>query len=1111
MGNYDKCTINQKNAILHDNGNMLVSASAGSGKTMVVIQRILRLITENNVDVSKILAVTFTNAAASEMKEKLKKEILSRLSEKNDEFLKEQLEKVNTASISTIHSFCYDLIKKYFFELGLDASVKLIDEKESDKLSSEAISNLFDRYYEEGNREFFEALEFFTQKRKDRKLRETILKLYKFSIEESDLNAVYEKTKIAHENAYSYLVERVFNPAIIELHELESKIDAVIGLCDADLTRKQYLIDLKEQVLLLQTLTTPKEVVSSYQKKSLPKAGKLSAEVYEQLKAVKSAVDKVVESIGDANSIGKEEVEKKASQGLKIADKLFWLTSEFILEYEKIKAENNVLDFADLQKCALKLLENADILNAERQRYEYVFVDEYQDVNDIQEKIVTLISKDNLFMVGDSKQSIYAFRGCNPKFFVDKFKRFDDNEGGTAVSLDNNFRSSNAVITSVNKIFSDVFTPEFSGLNYAKSPMIYGGLYKDFEGSVVYHLINGKTPPEKKQVKGVYSVVENYEPIIQKEYGEESALVVKLINEIVGTKYYDIKAKVDEGENPIKEYTYGDICILSRSNSELVSKVVSALIDFKIPVTVGGKNKIADYPEIKVLISLVSSLCFINQDVPLATVMLNLWDFSEDELSLIRKEFIKEKHFYDCIKKYSKLPNILGEKISRFLADIDRIRLVAEFVSANEILTRIVSETEWDAKLLAEPFGAQKLKRVERFIAESMVGESKMNIKEFNDYIEKSIEDITITETAGDNTVRFMTEHSSKGLEFPCVIVIGADTKYNEKDLSGDCVFDREYGVIPKIFEPEVMIKEDNPLLSVVKSGYYLKRAVEEARVLYVALTRAKCDLHVIAKAENVLEFRDESAFKRAVRPADFLSRQDAKCIVYNGDDLTIEQDSEGTVVAGKNVNPNLSNIIRENLTYSYPHLSDTVIPLKTSVSNANKHLDDEYYETISIFTGDSAERGTAYHKVLEKCDFYASDLSAEVDRVLLEHFTLTERELVDKQKVLDILNMDIFKSIKGSKLIKEKKFCCLVEGNSLGYTSSEKVLVQGIIDLMCETDSGIILIDYKLSTISSEQDLVKKYKKQMDLYRYAIETISGKKVINAYLVNILQNKVVEL
>ena len=264
MKNLDLYTASQRDAILHDKGNLLVSASAGSGKTMVVIQRILRLITESNVSVDRILAVTFTNAAASEMKEKLKTEIIKLLSEKNDAFLKDQLEKINTASISTIHSFCYDLIKKYFYEVGLDASVKLIDEKEGDKLSGEAMSNLFDRLYEEGGNEFFDALSFFTKKRKDKSLREYILKLYEFADSEGDFLEVYNATKNTHLNVYNLLKERVYNRCLFELLEIEKHLDIIIDSFIEDKKRKDFAIELKCAISKLKDIKEPNDFIKEY-------------------------------------------------------------------------------------------------------------------------------------------------------------------------------------------------------------------------------------------------------------------------------------------------------------------------------------------------------------------------------------------------------------------------------------------------------------------------------------------------------------------------------------------------------------------------------------------------------------------------------------------------------------------------------------------------------------------------------------------------------------------------------------------------------------------------------------------------------------------------------
>ena len=710
MLNLDKCTVGQKSSITHDKGNLLVSASAGSGKTMVVIQRILRLITEKCVSIDNILAVTFTNAAASEMKDKLKSEIIELLSEKNDAFLKEQLDKINTASISTIHSFCNDLIKRYFYIIGLDASVKLIDEKETDKLASEAMSSLFDRLYEESNEDFYEALSYFSTKRRDDNLRKQVLKLYEFSDGESDFDSVYKATKNTHENIWDLLLNSVFNRAKKELNLVESQLLDVIPLFIDDEKRKEFAGSLVDKIKLLQNCATPEEFIAADKSTSLraPSNARKNEEACAKLSSANETLKGICTTVSDTFIKGEDGIKKDAEKSFNIISKLIWLSKEFKLEFEKLKAENNVLDFSDLQKYAILLLQNQEVLKEVKSRYEYIFIDEYQDVNDLQESLINLIASDNLFMVGDSKQSIYAFRGCNPKFFIKKFKKYNDKLGGNAIPLDSNFRSSEAVINTVNNIFSDVFTEEFSGLNYAKTPMVYGGLYNEYKGKTVYHLINDKQKEEKQvDIKGVYSVIDNFKPKTQKEYGEEEVLVVGLIKSLKGTKYYDIKEK--DVSKRYKEYTYGDICILSRSNSKTAQKVLTALSDSGIPISVGGKNSIGDYPEIQVMICLTSALCFIAQDIPLATIMLNLWNFTEEELAYIREMGGKYTSFYDCVKKLSLESSEIGVKINNFLTNFERLRVISEFCSANEILTKIVSETEWDAKLLSEPMGKEKL------------------------------------------------------------------------------------------------------------------------------------------------------------------------------------------------------------------------------------------------------------------------------------------------------------------------------------------------------------------------------------------------------------------
>ena len=1081
---------------------------------MVIIDRIIRLITENKVKVDEILAMTFTKAAANEMKEKLKKALLKEFNETGDLKLKEQLEKVNSSSISTIHSFCGDLLKKYFYVVGLDASFEVIDEKKANKLANESIDSLFSNLYEEGDREFLELLPIFSSKRKDYGFRKIVLDLYYFAESEGSIENVYNLSEETHENIYSLIEKDVYEKCKALLCDSEYYIDLAIKEFNDDVKRKEFAKQIKEHILKANSFTSTYELYDYFKgiETKLP-GGKIVEE------SATNTLKKGYKFFSDIKtnlsmlSGGEDAVLEKTQRALSILKPLVSLTKKFRDEFTKTKLENNVVDFSDLQKYALILLEDENILKEVKSKYKYIFIDEYQDVNEVQERLVSILASDNVFMVGDSKQNIYAFRGCDTKYFTQKYKNYENKQGGTVLNLDNNFRSAPEIVRVVNNLFTKVFTKDFCDIDYEKNPMIYGELYKDYKGKVVYHLIEDKPTDEKvsddveNENRGVYSVIEDCKPNVVLEYLEEEILLLNLINDIVGTKYYDIK-EADENKR-YKNFSFGDICILIRSNSPLSQKILSTLISFDIPVSIEGKQRLGAYPEIKVLISLVSALCQINQDIPLATIMLNMWNFTDKELCTIREIGGKNADFYSCINIVKTKKGELSDKVNKFLNDLDELRLVSEFVSANEVLNRAINKTEWDAKLLSQPYGKDKLKRVERFISESVLVDGKMNIKDFNDYIIKSVDDIKIAESTGEDTVKIVTEHSSKGLEYPCVIIVGCDTEYNDQDIKKTVIMDRKYGLATKLYDTENMLTEENPVSAYIKQQYKNKRAIEEARVLYVAMTRAKCELHVIARAKNVKEEHEISTFSNALRPSDFLARSDAECVFYN--DLKIDENKKENIVISEKVNSKLSSKIAESLSYQYPFIEDTKLPMKTSVSSANNN-DDEYYRVANAFFESSAEKGTAYHKVFELCDFLSEDIKKEVDRVLTtENFTKEQLLLIDKQKVLKMLNMDIFKTFKNSKIFKERKFCCLVDSSKFGYNSNEQILVQGIIDLFAEDDDGITLIDYKLSTIQNDEDLIKKYKTQMLLYKYAIETITKKSVKKVYILNLLSGKTIEV
>ncbi|MBO5889091.1 MAG: UvrD-helicase domain-containing protein [Clostridia bacterium] len=1014
MSDLVKLTMQQNSAINHDKGNLIVSASAGSGKTHVIIERIIRLVRDKKVSVSKILAVTFTRLAAEEMKDKLKKALINEFNKTGDLYFKNKLSEVSVADISTIHSFLSNLLRTYFYAIDLDATFEVLDERRSNKIINKAIDELFEELYENSDSEFLQLLTYYSSKRKDKKLKEIIIKLYEFSRSEDSLDALEEKSKNHFVNSC--------NNAISEEGNVE------------------YIKTLSQN-------------------------------------------------------------------GVETIKMLFNLTKKFEEKYTLLKQEENGIDFSDIEFLALKLFKKAEILEEIKNKYEYIFVDEYQDVNSIQEQLIVSLSCDNAFMVGDSKQSIYGFRGCNPSYFINKFNTYNQGNGGKAISLDKNFRSAKKIIDAVNNIFSNIMTKTFGEFDYASHPMIYGEGYLDYEGRAVMHVIEKQEKIEKENIfSGVYSVVNSVNDDNKIEFSSEELAVIKVIKDVLGKNYYDVKTKT------YKSVEYKDICILIRSLKGFGENLLKALLYYDIPVSSGIKNEIASYPEVKVLYSVVKAICFMQSDVDLATVMLNFYNFTEDDLAVIRTSGDRYSTFYECFLKALDKDGEIFDKVRNFYKWFNEIRLLSEYMPASELLRKIISDTEWELKILSSNHGKEKLSRVERFISEVDFTSKPMTVYEFNEYLNSSIDTISFTGTESDDTVKIMTAHASKGLEFPIVIVAGTSKQFNSNDVKQDIYMDRKYGVAVKSYDVDNMTVSENPAINVIKEEYKRNRAIEEIRLFYVELTRAKCELHIIVDGNNFQENRNEELYLSANKQRDFLSLNDMEWVEVKSEDLNNlrEQESEVSFVAGKSINREVVEKIKENLSFTYAFSNDINLPLKSSVSKEIKS--DEYYKITNIFGESDSETGSAYHKYLELCSFNSENIESEINEFKLKHL-MTDREisLIDTSKIKSILSMPIFKEIKGKKVYKERKFYQLVKANELGYTSEEKILIQGVIDLIVEDDTGVTLIDYKLSKIESEEDLVNKYKKQLYLYKKAIEESLSIKVNKTYIVNILQEKIIPI
>ncbi len=1109
---YSTLTTNQRQAVLLNKGDALISASAGSGKTHVIIERIIRLILEGKTTVDRLLAVTFTKLAAFEMKEKLKSAVLKEIINGNAS-LKWQYDEINYADISTIDSFCSKIVKKYFYKINVDYSFEILDESKRKTLKAKAIDDVLSYHYENQSQDFLDLAFVLASSKNDDLLRETLSKFMLDSESNLDVNQIFDLSINTHLNASTIIGDDLTKSC----HEVGTFFEKVFSKYLALFEEENFICFIKELLNLCQILKGCKsvyDVINSITFANCPKkpTNKYGDFFYqfkdEYLKSFTTFLEYILNTCG----IGKVQTDKQALESVTYIKTLQTLCNECLARYDELKKEENSYDFCDIEKFAYALLCDQEVLSAVKNDYDFIFIDEYQDVNGIQESIINLLAQNNEFMVGDSKQSIYAFRGCNPNYFINKFSRYDicENQNQHAISLDNNFRSAKNIINSVNNVFSHVFTKDFGGFDYAKSPMIFNENYYGYDGECALHLYK-ENEKSKETPTSVYSVMQDFNSEKVGFRSNQVTLIASLILDAINNKtYYDIKEK--DTSNRFKKFKYKDICILFRTLNEKNIKIIQELNDLGIPVTAEAKIKLNSYPEVKAIIELIKAINTLNDDIALSTTMSTIYGFTFDQLASIRKIEEDSVTFYDAVISFSKKDGSLNKKVADFLEKFEEIRLLAEYEKADEILFKVLDESGYETRILTSPFGEYKLKRIKRLINESCKNK-RLTVKEFGVYLEDAIEDISTCETSGDDAVKVMTIHASKGLEFPYVILAGAGSDFNFQDVEKVKIIKNEkYGFCIKRHDKESMTISETPLTLFIKNKSYVDASLEEARILYVAMTRAMFKLDILSKDKNL---RQNIPFfiKHSNCFIDFFNEKDLPIIKH--DELISLENSSSTLVAGSISKEETVQAIVDNFNYVYPYKDLTKMPVKVSVS-AVSHNDDEIYETTTLFGETTKEMGTAYHKILQLIHFYSPSIDDEIVR-LKEGGLLSSNDLllIDVNKVKSILKMDIFNQIKDYSLYKEEKFTFFIEPSKLGYDIddklTDKVLVQGIIDLMAVKNDKCILIDYKLSSLKNDDDLIKVYKTQLSLYKDAIEKCLGLKVEKVYLINILQEKLIEL
>lgn len=932
-----KWTDEQLLAIETRGKNLLVAAAAGSGKTAVLVERIIKIITDDNnpVDIDKLLVVTFTNAAASEMRERIGDAISKKLEEMPDsKMLQRQLALLNKSNITTIHSFCLDIIKNNFHLIDLDPGFRIGDETECTLIKQDVLIELFEDKYDKEDEDFLNLIEAYCTNRDDERLKEIVLKLYNFSMsgpwpsvwlrekaQEFNINSLDELEKASW---YKVLKESLY----LDLNNAKNGLDEAIKICEEDSDLAPYLLTLKPELNgienainslnlnLEQIYKAIKDIEFAYRIKTVKKG--LGDELdKKKVKSLRDDVKKKINQIkGGVFSVSLDETLNGIKNMYPIIKSLTELVIEFSDRYVKKKMERVILDFNDLEHLCLKILtcndENGEVYASSvaqkfREKFEEVLVDEYQDSNNVQETIISMVSRKdldnpNVFMVGDVKQSIYRFRQAKPELFLEKYNSYseEDNKKNRKIMLYKNFRSREEVIKGVNFIFKSLMSKTVGELDYTdKEALNLGASYDEINKDNVYFQDNEFIDLDKIEVSGALELhildkssdFEDEKNEINDEDDKENdneedlsavaieaRIIAKRIKELINPSDGKCFMVFDKNLNRYRKITYKDIVILLRSTKNWADTIVEELSFGGIPVYADINTGYFQTIEIRTIMSLLHIIDNPMQDIyTIASMRSPIFAFTSEELADIRI-LNRDNYFYLNVKDIAE--DVYDERINKSLKDkcvyfIEKIgswREKSLYMPIDEFLWYLYSDTSYYGYVGAMVNGIQRqanlrilFQRAKQYEQTSFKG--LFNFINFINKLRKSSGDLGTAKILGENedVVRIMSIHKSKGLEFPVVFLSGCGKQFNLRDINDSLLFHEELGIGADCIDIKKRIRYTTLQKYAIKKKFELETLSEEMRILYVALTRAKEKLIITGSSYNLQKDID-ACYKAGVK-----------------------------------------------------------------------------------------------------------------------------------------------------------------------------------------------------------------------------------------------------
>ncbi|MCL2671456.1 MAG: UvrD-helicase domain-containing protein [Clostridiales bacterium] len=1094
----------EQQAAIAARGNILVSAGAGAGKTSTLTERVLTHIL-HGAALSEILVMTFTKAAASEMKSRIAKRLEDAFAVEQDrdkkETLRAQADAVVAADISTFHGFCAKLTARHFAACGLSPTARVADETQSAVLLQKTLDELLTRLASEDAPQFRTLIAAFNG---ERKLREQLLSLLAFTESLPDRETwLSTQSSILADTQTRDAVMLQFYTAQTQalIHGIERA--KRLAAAEFDMKMCAYLDDILSQtraVALCGNIRDFVHVLCALDFGRIPVNRERTAALKE---ACASARDRLKDYInGSVRRLqsGLDGEAQSAELFAQSAAALISATAKLLELYTEKKREADILDFSDLERYALEILRRPEICREYRERYREVIVDEFQDTNDVQEAILQKIARpDNLFLVGDVKQSIYAFRGANPGLFLRREEDYSrDPVSGQTIYLNRNFRSGAAVINAVNRAFAEWMTEP----PYDENAALVQGREDAPAGCCELHIFDtGETAEEDAAQSGTE---------------REAAFAAQTILDLMAAGAYE---------------NYSDFVVLMRT-ARHIPVWLRVLARYSIPGFAQSAGGYFDAPEVAVVLSFLRILDNIRQDIPLLAVLRSGYGgFSDEYLIAIRAENRgedKREHFHACFLRAAETDG----KARRFLAMLDGYRAQARSGDTAALITRLLDDFYFYDAIGAQDSGAQRQANLEALLEKARAfdaggGFGVHGLLEFMDNAKSSAREGAAPLAAG-NAVRLMTVHKSKGLEFPVVFLADLAGQFNTQDQRRDVKPHREYGLGLRITDHAAQTLRRNAEDSFIAAAAAQKQVTEETRLLYVAMTRARERLYLLGGLKNAAEeLKKEEAAPNPLAGGDWLSwlRHSLRGYVpmHAHTDAPVlprasvyRRDNESTTAD--------TAALAAHLSWVYPHATETAQRGKLSVS-ALAQTEFEELEPLSFDTDkpDARVLGINLHAFLESLPPHPHTIEelraiapptltpAQLrmaawwsNTPLYARFCAAARRHRELPFVCAFTPLELYgsgttdePSLRGAALPEEAQR----RGNPL-LQSAEPTLLQGIIDACFLEDGNWILIDYKSDRVTTTpRESAERHKHQIELYAAALARVTGIPVTERYIV----------